>query len=326
MKVRSTFRILALLIAFLTVSSHSVFGRGPRPIKPEVDRKRNAVLLIGDHQGIDEIDMQKAVSLVTQALRQQGISVSDAAHETPASANIYRVVLRRSGEKILFRLSQEDSAGTTVIQREVLLENIKGIDLATPRLVYALVHRKPFRPIWVLTKAGGFTYLVPVGKTLASGGEIGFSIDRLSDAFEIEGRYARKNTGYQNNRKDVFYFFSVSFGWRYFFMKRNISPYIGGGIGMMLTKYETTIRTPTAPDGALENFLWLFSGAGFWGDYDTHSEEADGIGAYGVLGVELLRFSRGQLKFELRVDRPFFKLPTQDVMPITLGIAAGFSF
>lgn len=324
MKVRSTFRILVLFIALLIFSSHSVFGRGPRPKKPEVDHKRNAVLLIGDHQGVGEIDMQKARSLVAQALRQQGISVSDTVHETPASANVYRVVLRRSGEKILFRLSQEDSAGTTVIQREVLLENIKGIDLATPRLVYALVHRKPFRPTWVLTKAGGFTYLVPVGKTLASGGEIGFSFDRLSDAFEIEGRYAPRNTGYQNNRKDFFYFFSISFGWRYFFMKRNISPYIGGGIGGMFTKYETTVKTYVSPEDAFEEFLDAFFGPSY--DYDIHLEDAGGVGMYGVLGAEFLRFSRGHLKFELRVDRPFFKLPTQDVMPITFGIAAGFSF
>ncbi|RKU31447.1 hypothetical protein C6499_04535 [Candidatus Poribacteria bacterium] len=39
MKVRSTFRILALLIALLIFRSHSVFGRGPRPKKPEVKRK-----------------------------------------------------------------------------------------------------------------------------------------------------------------------------------------------------------------------------------------------------------------------------------------------
>ncbi len=69
MKVRSTFHISALLIALLTVSSPSVFGRGPHPTKPEVDRKQNAVLLIGDHHGVDETDVQNAVLFVSQELR-----------------------------------------------------------------------------------------------------------------------------------------------------------------------------------------------------------------------------------------------------------------
>ena len=44
------------------------------------------------------------------------------------------------------------------------------------------------------------------------------------------------------------------------------------------------------------------------------------MGGYVIGGIEMLRLSRNRLKLELRVDRPFFQLPTQDVMPITLGI------
>ena len=117
MKVRSTFRILALLIALLILSSHSVFGRGPRPAKPEVERKQNAVLLIGDHEGIDETNAQNAALLVTEALRAQGITIIAPVHEVPAGATVYRVVLRRSDEKILFRLCEEDSVGTLLAER-----------------------------------------------------------------------------------------------------------------------------------------------------------------------------------------------------------------
>ncbi len=324
MTTRSTFHILVLLVVLLTFSSRSVFGRGPRPTEREVETKQSAVLLIGDHQGIDETDMQQVVLLVVQALRQQGISVSESAHEAPASANVYRVVLRRSDEKILFRLSQEDSAGTTVIEREVLLENIKKMDLVASRLVYAIVHRKPFRSVWVPIKAGGFTAIAPIRKVQASGAEIGISFDNLSYAFELEGRFSRKNTDYQNNRKDYFHFYALSFGGRYFFLKRHISPYVGGGIGMIFTKYETTLRRHEAPEDDWEGFLEALFGESY--DYDVHAEEAEGVGIYGVLGVEFLRFFPGQLKFELRVDRPFFKLPNQDVMPITVGITGGFSF
>ena len=41
MTTRSTFHILVLLVVLLIFSSHSVFGRGPRPTKREVERKQN---------------------------------------------------------------------------------------------------------------------------------------------------------------------------------------------------------------------------------------------------------------------------------------------
>ena len=324
MKIRSTFPILALFIALLIFSSHAVFGRGPRPTKPEVDRKRNAVLLIGDHEGIDEIDAQNAVLLVARELLKQGISVDTDVHEAPASADVYRVILRHSDEKILFRLSKEDTAGTLIIEREMLLTDIKEIVSMTPRLVYALVHRQSLIPSPLFTKVGIFTAVVPVKKVLASGVEIGFSVDKLSYSVDIKGRFARKDTGYQKDRKDYFRFFSPSIGGRYFFMKQNISPYIGGGLGAVSIKYETTVKTYVSPEGDFEEILEAFFGPSY--DYDIHIEEAVGVGMYGVLGVELPRFARSRLKIEFRVDRPFFKLPSQNVMPITLGITGGFSF
>ena len=69
MTIRSTFHILVLRVVLLTFSSRSVFGRGPRPTKREVERKQNAVLLIGDHEGIDETYAQNAALLVNEALR-----------------------------------------------------------------------------------------------------------------------------------------------------------------------------------------------------------------------------------------------------------------
>ena len=60
MKTSSTFHVLVLFVALLTFDSHSAFGRGPRPTERGVDRKQNAVLLIGDHQGMDATDAQRA--------------------------------------------------------------------------------------------------------------------------------------------------------------------------------------------------------------------------------------------------------------------------
>ena len=102
-----------------------------------------AVCLIGDHPGIPESDAQTAALLVCDALRKQGISVTDPIYEAPASASAYRVVLRRLGEKIIVRLSHENPIGTIIIERQIVLANIEEMIPAAPRLVDALVHNKP---------------------------------------------------------------------------------------------------------------------------------------------------------------------------------------
>ena len=102
-----------------------------------------AICLIGDHPGILDTDAQTAALLVCDELRKQGISVSDPVYEVPASANAYRVVLRRLGEKIIVRLSQENPIGTIITERQLTLANIEEMIPAAPRLVDALVHNKP---------------------------------------------------------------------------------------------------------------------------------------------------------------------------------------
>ena len=100
MKVRSTFYVLVFLMAVLGFSMPFVAIAQQSSDTP-------AILLIGDHHGIDEIDVQSASLLVAMEFRKQGISVSDPVFEAPASANVYRIAFRRLGEKILVHLSQE---------------------------------------------------------------------------------------------------------------------------------------------------------------------------------------------------------------------------
>ena len=123
--------------AFLTLAVIPTFAQVDAPAPA------TAICLIGDHPGIPESDAQTAAMLVGDELRKQGISVSDPVYEAPDSANVYRVVLRRLGEKIFVRLSQENPVGTVTIERQMMLANIEEMVSAAPRLVDALVHRKP---------------------------------------------------------------------------------------------------------------------------------------------------------------------------------------
>ncbi|MDE0635658.1 MAG: hypothetical protein OXI43_07390 [Candidatus Poribacteria bacterium] len=322
MKAHSTFRILALLITLLIFSSHAVFGRVPRSTKPEVGTKQTAVLLIGDHEGIDETDAQNAALLVTEELRAQGITVNDPVHETPAGATVYRVVLRRSDKKILFRLIHEDSIGTTLTQREMLLADIEKIASVAPRLVYALVHQKRISSSPVLVNACGFITVVPPKEFLPGPGVgIGLSIDRLSYAVDVGFQIARMETGYYTEN-DIFNFRSGMISGRYFFNKLDMSPYVGGGIAATFVKYTTTSGTRLS---GFDEFASKLGGGDGW-RFDENSERSFGIGAYGILGMEVGRYSQFPRRFELRVDRPFFKLPNQSVMLITLGIVGSFSF
>ena len=279
-----------------------------------------AVCLIDDHPGILESDAQTAAMLVCDELCKQGISVSNPVYEAPTSANAYRVVLRRLGEKIIVRLSHENPIGTIIIERQIVLANIEEMIPAAPRLVDALVHDKPIdatvdmesvteqearelrkisgESLW---SVGIFGTFIP-GTDIAAepGFEYGWSYETPSYAVGTEFRTSGRDlfdesvgSAVQNNEDDGFSFFAWSIGGRYFFNKRNISPYVGGGLAIVGASYER----------------------------EYYYESDTGLGTYGVVGIEVLRLTESRLKLELRVDRPLFTLENQDIMPITFGIS-----
>ncbi len=293
------------------------------PVVPTVAQAdAPAVCLIGDHPGIPESDAQTAAMLVCDELRKQGISVTNPVYEAPASANAYRVVLRRLGEKIFVRLSQEKPIGTIIIERQLTLANIEEMIPAAPRLVDALVHNKPIddtvdmetvteqearelrkisgESLWHIGILGTF---IP-GTDIAGepGYEWGWSYQTPAYTVGTEFRTSGSNG---DEDGDEFSFFAWSIGGRYFFNKRNISPYVGGGFSIINTSYVRIIERNQIP---------------FFRDERRDSESDSGLGTYGVAGIEALRLTESRLKLELRIDRPFFTLPSQDIMPITFGI------
>ena len=302
------------------------------PAFAQVDAPAAAVCLIGDHPGIPESDAQTAAMLVCDELRKQGISVGEPVYETPDPANVYRVVLRRLGEKIFVRLSQESPIGTVIVERQMTLANIEEMIPAAPRLVDALVHRKTIaatvdmesvaeQEARELRKISGeslwhigiFGTTIPGTDIIAEPGwQFGWTYQTPSYSIGTEGRFSGNEDDENSNG---FSFFSWSIGGRYFFNKQNISPYVGGGLAIVGASYETqVIKVDRRKDWFRDEWY-----EDEYVDYD--SEDDSGLGIYGVVGIEVLRLTQSRLNLELRVDRPFFSLDSQDMMPITFGLS-----
>lgn len=147
------------------------------------------------------------------------------------------------------------------------------------------------------------------------------------------------STEYQSG-SDSLFFNSYSIGGRYFFIKQNISPYIGGGLARFYIDYKKNVKEYREycvrhSDSAFEAVLvaltlepdFVSCVETDWKWFDTYEQEfGSGFGMYGVVGIEFLRFTRSRLNLELRVDRPFFTLPSIDAMPISLGITYSLGF
>ena len=328
-------RIWSYLLGFalLVLPVASAFAQADTP----------AICLLGDHPGIPESDAQTAALLVCDALRKQGISVSDPVYEAPASANAYHVVLRRLGEKIIVRLSHENPVGTIITEQQMTLANIEEMIPAAPRLVDALVHDKPIdatvdmesvteqearelrkisgESLWNIGIFG--TFIPGTDITAEAGYGFGWSYETPSYAVGSEFRVSGRNvfdetaaTEIQDSKGDSFSFFAWSIGGRYFFNKRNISPYVGGGLAIVAVSYDTQ-----ATSNVKYKKHWI---GDEWESrsYDyTDSADDTGLGIYGVVGIEVLRLTQSRLNIELRLDRPFFTLDNGDIMPITFGVS-----
>ena len=314
MKINPTFHIVVFSMLILTcVLPFSTYAQ-QSSASASVEAK-DVVLLIGEHPGIDEVDAQSAAVLIAVELRKLHIPVSDPIYKAPAKGIVYQVTLRRLGEKILVHLSQETASGTVIVEKQLWIANIEEIIAAAPRLVDALVHNKPIdstvdmesvteheaselnkitgESLW---NVGIFGTFIP-GTDIAAepGWEFGWSYE--TPAYSV-------GTEFRGSGNDDFTFISWSIGGRYFFNKKNISPYAGGGLSIFSGSYYTD--------------EWYYDDYGYIDYYDSNDDS--GLGVYVVGGIEMLRLTKSRLKFEVRVDRPFFSFPDRDMMPITFGI------
>ena len=326
---RCMFRLFLLTLFALPFAALTVHA--------DVEMPARSVVLIGDNANLPDADVLTAAMLVYDELRKYGISVSEPVWEAPASANVYRIVMRPLGTKIFVRLSEESPVGTIVEERQIMLAGIEEMVSAAPRLVDALVGRKPIEStidMENVTEQDARFHRKISGESLWHVGILGTSIpgtDIIAEPGFAFGWYYETpsfavGTEYRVSGRDVDYddegegfsFFAWSIGGRYFFNKQNMSPYVGGGLAIVNASYETSDEGNQLYDDLYDDFGQRYDDYHYYG-YESESDT--GLGAYVVAGIELLRLTESRLNLELRIDRPFFSLPSQDMMPITFGIS-----
>lgn len=163
----------------------------------------------------------------------------------------------------------------------------------------------------------------------ALGYEIGLSYDQGSYAIDTHFRGSRKNI--KSGSEDYLLFISESIGGRYFFnipYMSDTSLYVGSGLSVFYGR-EMTVTFIHHPGWSSSSsvFITLIP------DIPAHTKRVEdvehrfGLGTYFLCGIELGRSHKSRLKLELRLDRPFFKLPNgRDMMPVTLGLSYVYSF
>ena len=116
-------------------------------------------------------------------------------------------------------------------------------------------------------------------------------------------------------------------GGRYHFSnKRNISPYLGGGLTWGGTRYETVervLRTVCLSRygdifGIIPSPFCKRSGKK-WQDI-LYTYEGTGLGAYGIIGIEFRHLHQSRFNLELRIDSPFYELESGSYRSVSLGI------
>ena len=160
------------------------------------------------------------------------------------------------------------------------------------------------------------------------GAELGLSYGKGPLVLDLNSRLF---SGSQQDSK--FASFSMEIGGRYHFLnKRNISPYLGGGLTRSYTHYEREERELREVCLRWSERPGLFS---FIIPYtDTYCEEwgyewrdilytykGTGLGAYGIIGIEFRHLHQSRFNLELRIDNPFYELDSpSNQRSISLGI------
>lgn len=269
---------------------------------PTVAQLEATICLAGDHTGIKAESARAAFGVVCDSLRKAGAPVG-ALHESFGSAtSAYRINLQRLDKVIILRVTYESPVGHPIDSRSLNLNGLDEVLVASDRVAQALVHGKPIEETATVdTLVGTETrkYEKKSGEGYWGFGLYGMAIPALgvysSGGLEIPAWYETPSigvggsirfalTGGADTAEKRATFGSLSFGIRGFLTDGDIAPYLGAGLG-----FDWTDMRERTADGSFQM-----------------DGETEGFGAYGEVGVALLRLHKTRFLIGARADVPFF--------------------
>lgn len=219
----------------------------------------------------------------------------------------FGITLATLGKIVVVTATREGTADAVTVR----IDAIEEVPLAAERIAKALVHGGAFtatqrvdnllpaeaRP--ALTKKGSIKFSLGVAdvESAGHGGRAaGFSVGLMYAAprfaLPAEMRFAWDDSNYGEPGLSLF---SISVGGRYYLSNRNVSPFLGGGVGIL---------TLHARDGEFPGLSGPTSG--------YFDGQRFGVAPYVEVGLEVLRLHRGRIGLQVRADLPTGALRTEE--------------
>ena len=228
--------------------------------------------------------------------------------EVGGYASAYRTDLRPLGSLVVIQVAFESPVGTRVQTRSLQLDRIEEVSVAAPRIADSLVHGTPLAntaKIDTLVGQETRTYAKQYGETFFALGVLGFAQpDTTWAGYGVFARFHYEARAYAvgldariggSGRSDGdSSLAALSVGGRYFLNAADVSPFLGGGAGILWLSQRRAY--PVA------------SSTGYLG-YDDHVDiDGSGLAGFADFGVEFLRMHGSRLDVFIRADVPLFDL------------------
>jgi hypothetical protein len=245
--------------------------------------------LAGEVSGVKTADGQTAVGIVCHELERVSGRVGR-----------YRVSLRTLGYSVMLEVERLDAAGRLM----ATLAGVEEVTTAAPRIAVALVRNEPLSKsqrvgtlLWDETrqtplKEGKLSFglgalgLAAPGQGVATGGGFSLSMSYNAPDFSVPVQFRVAGGGGDDGGHGA-HLVGFDVGMRWMTSRRDVSPFVGGGMGWLSWRVDEST------------------------DYEYWPRTASYSGAapFVEVGVELLRLHRSRVSASLRAD-----LPLQNVM------------
>ena len=253
--------------------------------------------LLKEANGISTAEAGTAVGLICDDLRRES-----------GGRGTFEIRLGTLGSLVNVTATRLDTGESISVRAEGLEE----VPLASARIAEALVHHRALTTTQRVdnllveetrearVKRGSVKFTLGVADVesighgaRAAGFSLGLTYATPRFALPAEMRFAWDDNAYPEPGISLF---SVSLGGRGYLSKRDVSPFVGGGLGLLrLEANEGEYPYPGGPSSGYFQAEWL------------------GVAPYVEVGVEALRLHRGRIGLHVRADFPLQALHSQEI-------------